>query len=996
MGSSGANIAMEQIKSYYLFQRKLECVLKNKPNNILFSKNNSNFQKQKVYVINSSWINDWKANCHYDMIKEYFDKINFTSLKNLEQQMNLILDNLFKGGIVSNIDTLLFKDSINDYNKITRKKILEPNYFDCLVDTKTFKLLKDTGEVWYKSNEKEYILDIIISKRIIILLIKEIYLAKFLYNGEMECENQLIQLSAKCFDIEGEGVNSENIYKAFVNFLLSVDEQYLLSSFRNNNAGFMKNINMKLKEGYLIPFQNENLSKKYFDKEKKANNLNFANINNCKLIGLANIGATCYMNATLECFINIDPLTRYLLTESNYYQIINNTGAFELSSAYCDLLANVCLDESGISYFKPRIFKEVISWKNPIFEGVNANDSKDLINFMLEEMNQELSKINLPNNQQINNVNLNNPNIDQTNQQLTLNNFISQYVRNNDSIISRLFFFIIESKSQCQSCRTITYNYQALYSLEFPLESVFNFYARNNNFLINERNKKVINIIHCLEQYKEPTFFTGENRFFCNICKTQTDNLNSNVLYSLPPYLIIILNRGKGKSFDCLVEYPEYLNLQNYVVCPQSICNYRLCGVICHLGESGMSGHFISICRHRIKNEWYCYNDASVTRCNNQETAYKRDSAYILFYEFIDRKENILYSSNMLMNNNSNCSNNFTNNNGFNNNFNNINNNNFSNMNMNNMNNNCNVNNMNQINSMNNPQNSMNNCMNMGNNNFNVNNNMNNMNNMSNNNNMNNMKMLNNMMGNVNQISNNINNNMNNINNNLNNNMNGISNINNNMNSMNNNFNNNNFINNKNNNNMRNISNGMKNINHSFNNNINNMNGNMFNNMNNNMFNNTNNNIKNNNMNNNNINNSMNNNMNNMKSINNNMNFMSNNGSNGMNNNINNNMNNNMNHNMNNMNFNGNNINNMNKMNLNVNNMNMINQNFNSNNFNNNMSNNCINGNNNMQMNNLGMNMNNNMNMGFQNMKFKNNFNGNNMMINNNMINMNNNFNKNC
>jgi hypothetical protein len=116
-----------------------------------------------------------------------------------------------------------------------------------------------------------------------------------------------------------------------------------------------------------------------YKKEKKANNLNFANINNCKLIGLANIGATCYMNATLECFINIDPLTRYLLTESNYYQIINNTGAFELSSAYCDLLANVCLDESGISYFKPRIFKEVISWKNPIFEGVNANDSKDLI-----------------------------------------------------------------------------------------------------------------------------------------------------------------------------------------------------------------------------------------------------------------------------------------------------------------------------------------------------------------------------------------------------------------------------------------------------------------------------------------------------------------------------------------------------------------------------------------------------------------------------------------
>ena len=80
------------------------------------------------------------------------------------------------------------------------------------------------------------------------------------------------------------------------------------------------------------------------------------------------------MNATLECFINVDPLTRYLLNESNYYQIINNDRVYELSSAYCNLLASVCLDESVNNYFEPHNFKEVISWKNTLFEGVNAND----------------------------------------------------------------------------------------------------------------------------------------------------------------------------------------------------------------------------------------------------------------------------------------------------------------------------------------------------------------------------------------------------------------------------------------------------------------------------------------------------------------------------------------------------------------------------------------------------------------------------------------------
>ena len=955
MGSSGSNIALEQIKSYYIFQKKIESVITNKPYNILFNKNNSNFQKQKVYVINMQWINNWKANCNYDMIKDSFDQIVATSLNNLEQQMNIILENLYKGGIISDNETLYFKDSQNDYNKIIRKQILEPKYFSCIVDEKTFKLFKNTGEVWYLPNEEEYTFDIILSKRIIILLIKENYLIKFLYYGEMECKNQLIQLSAKCYDKEGEGQNSENKYKAFVNFLLNVDEKYLLNSFKNNNAGFMKNINMQLNEGYIIHFQNENLALKYFDKEKRINNLNFSNINNLRLIGLANIGATCYMNATLECFINVDPLTRYLLTESNYYQIINNTSRYELSSAYCDLLANVCLNESVTDFFKPRTFKEVISWKNPLFEGVNANDSKDLINFMLEEMNQELININKLNNSQIKKGNSNNSIVDQTNQQLTLNNFRQKYEENNDSIISRLFFFIIESKSQCQACKTITYNYQSLFLLEFPLETVFNYYIKNNIYLVNEKNEKVLNLTHCLEQYKELTYFTGENKIFCNKCRMQRDTLNSNVLYSLPPYLIIILNRGKGKSFDCIVEYPEYLNLENYVMCPQSICNYRLSGVICHLGESGMSGHFISICRHRINNEWYCYNDATVTRCKDQQNAYKKKSAYILFYEFTDKRNNILFSTNMQMNtNNTNCSNNFINNNGLNNNFNNINNgNNFPNMNMSNLNNNNNKNNFNNIN---NPQNNMNNCMNMMNSNFNINNNMNS---------MNNMNIMNNNI--KNQM--NHNNNLNSMNNNFNNNINGM---NNNVNCMNSNFNNNNLMNNH--------MNSMNNLPNSFNNNINNNmsnNNNMNNNFNNNMNNNFNNSM-NNNMNNN-INNSMNNNMNNH--INNNFNNNKNNNiirslNNNMNNNINNSINNNLNYNMhnsmnNNMNFNINNNLNNNMNNFKNNNMNCMNQQ----NLNNNM--NMINQNNNSSINN-----NMNMNIGFQNMKFNNNFNGNNMMFN--------------
>ena len=837
IGGGETRLIFEQMKFYYIFQKKLSSVLNNTQNFTFANESNSKLEIQEVYLINYNWIRKWKKRTNYEIAKDSFDKIVANNEKDLERQMEIIFHNLMESHLIPFEIFLPFLNNEKAFNQITSKRLLELQEFECMVDKKTFKLFKETGEVFFWLSEAEFKIDLILSEKLIVLLIKEKYLAKFLYYGFVENDNQLIQITAKLFDKEGEGYNSKKIYETFIKFLLNNDENFLIESFKNN-IGFVKNNYFKLEEGFLIQFQNENLALKYQEETKNIKLLNFKNVDKFREVGLANIGATCYMNATLECFINVDPLTRYLLTESNYNRIINNTRTFELSSAYCELLASVCCDENITNYYEPYNFKDIISWKNPLFEGVNANDSKDLINFMLEEMNQELRKLN--------GKDENTDNLNQINQQdplLTLKNFQNEFIKKNDSIISRTFFFIIESKSQCQGCRTVIYNYQCLFLLEFPLEAVYNFFTSHNYNLINNQGKKVINLVHCLEHYREPTIFSGENQFYCNICRKQTDNINSNILYSLPPYLIIILNRGKGKSFDCIVDFPDILNLQNYVMCPQSICNYQLSGVICHLGKSGMSGHFIAYCRQRINNKWYCFNDSTITLCKDQENDYKKGTPYILFYKSIDQRPNILFNNvipiinnNLMTNSNqNNFNNNSFNNRNFNinsnmnnfniannrNNCNNINSsqNNFNSMNMmnneiminnnmanqnNNMNNNMNINMNNNLNCMNNNMNGMNNNINCMNNNMNgINNNMNGMNN-----NMNgmsyNMNGMNNNMNSVNNCMNSMNNNMNlmnnnnkmfnskiiNMNNNINNSMKNISNQ---MNVINNNINSNNM-----------------------------------------------------------------------------------------------------------------------------------------------------------------------------------------------------------
>ena len=135
--------------------------------------------------------------------------------------------------------------------------------------------------------------------------------------------------------------------------------------------------------------------KKYLiNKQKqKLSQISLNKINTPRFIGLENIGATCYMNATLQCLVNIDELTKYLLDNNNYINISDNAEKCEILSCFCCLLGDLCCNENINNTFSPLDFKEIISIKNPLFNGIQANDSKDLIFFLIEQMNYELNQI---------------------------------------------------------------------------------------------------------------------------------------------------------------------------------------------------------------------------------------------------------------------------------------------------------------------------------------------------------------------------------------------------------------------------------------------------------------------------------------------------------------------------------------------------------------------------------------------------------------------------
>ena len=79
------------------------------------------------------------------------------------------------------------------------------------------------------------------------------------------------------------------------------------------------------------------------------------------------------------------------------------------------------------------------------------------------------------------------------------------------------------------------------------------------------------------------------------------------------------------------------LNLSNYIEYKNTGFNYELIGVITHIGESSMSGHFIAYCKDPISNNWHKYNDAIVTEVNNfQEEVINFAMPYLLFYQKVN------------------------------------------------------------------------------------------------------------------------------------------------------------------------------------------------------------------------------------------------------------------------------------------------------------------------------------------------------------------------
>ena len=351
-------------------------------------------------------------------------------------------------------------------------------------------------------------------------------------------------------------------------------------------------------------------------------------------LGLENIGATCYMNATIQCLCNVAKFKDYFLNSALINSVTMNRNC-PLTLEFASLINHLWKlpkDNNNKTYYNPTPFKNIISQMDTLFQGIAANDSKDLILFIYENIHREIHTT-LYNNNPYNLYNCNND--------YELANFRNSYYPLNSSIIADTFYYEQQNCIKCTRCNFNKVSYTIANIVIFPLEKV-----RQYIFQTSNGNKNSVSLDDCFMQNQMGELLNGPNQIYCNTCGGMTDALMVNYMNTSPEVLTIILNRGKGLEFNVDFHFDHYINIDNYVLDKTNNKSnlYELICILCHYGPSGMSGHFIAFCKSPVDKAWYCYNDASVTECEGDPDISKYGNIegipYVLYYQRYDANNN--------------------------------------------------------------------------------------------------------------------------------------------------------------------------------------------------------------------------------------------------------------------------------------------------------------------------------------------------------------------
>lgn len=363
-----------------------------------------------------------------------------------------------------------------------------------------------------------------------------------------------------------------------------------------------------------------------------------------ELVGLLNLGNTCYANSVLQALYMTSRLRNQLLQS-------DTVPPGTILKSLQELFAFLALSQ------RPAVCPEdfLRTSKPPWFQQGEQQDCSEFLRYLVDSSHEEQKR----------------------------HGFQLCGLRPpKQTLFQEVFGGMVCTTYHCLTCNGESKNEEAIMDLHvaFPEGSVSRLAggadskayctrsATKSAIESSEDVAKALALEDMLKTYFEPESMEGENRYQCSVCGTLRDARRTVALAEPPRHLVLTLMRfsydgttGTRAKILREVAFPQTLVLpSNCGLGSDQQATYVLYAVVVHSGTSADRGHYYtyaqyssqeslsphkSSCRSEaldpLCKRWYLFNDSRVSAASYASlqgltSRFPRDMAYVLFYQQAD------------------------------------------------------------------------------------------------------------------------------------------------------------------------------------------------------------------------------------------------------------------------------------------------------------------------------------------------------------------------
>jgi len=316
------------------------------------------------------------------------------------------------------------------------------------------------------------------------------------------------------------------------------------------------------------------------------------------VVGLRNLGNTCYANSAIQALRQITEMTYLCLTKDSDLKKTSTTHSGKLFDAYKDLIQTLWSNNHP-AFITPNAF-----WSDMLaaadkagyehFRGREPQDAHEFMMFLLDQIFEGTKE-------QVHFV-IQRPPVTNDRErriQSALESWKANFEKQYTPIVD-IWFGLLECETECQTCKNKTYRYETFNSLKFTVPAKL------------EEGQVPPTIHEMLHEEWKPETIEG---YDCEKCVARTQAIRQSKIWRLPRCLILVFKRflpnGQKVQTNWTWKEENFMLKEFFsMASPEKSQEfvYGVQSIVDHHG-SARGGHYTAQGLNPIDNHWYFYDD---------------------------------------------------------------------------------------------------------------------------------------------------------------------------------------------------------------------------------------------------------------------------------------------------------------------------------------------------------------------------------------------------